>query len=94
MDFYFGEKTTEGVVKLENREDVPYLVYHKTDIKGRDFSETPNDDVDSYKNSFVCEKDLEWSSLTISVYYQLILFIIFLFIFRLKKFLINYIVYK
>ena len=60
VDFYFGEEKGEAVVKLENGEESrSYLVYRATNIKQSDFSETPTDQVDSYKNSFVCEKDLE-----------------------------------
>ena len=57
VEFYFGEKTTEGVKKLENRDDVPYLVYQDTNIKRQEFH-IVHSEQDSYKKSFVCEKDL------------------------------------
>ena len=60
VDCYFGEEVGEEVVKLKNSDGVesrPYLVYRKTNVK--EFSETPTDEVDSYKTSLVCEKDLE-----------------------------------
>ena len=62
VDLYFGKEKGEKILKLENSDGVesrPYLVYRKTNSKERDFSETPTNEVDSYKNSFVCEKDLE-----------------------------------
>ena len=59
VDFYFGELTSEGeVVKLENRKDIPYLAYQDTNIKRHEFRVLYTEQ-DSYKKSFVCEKDLD-----------------------------------
>ena len=70
VNLYYGEEIGGKVGKIENNDDMPYLVYQDTKVKLNEFRGVKNDD-DSYK-SFVCEKDLDWFNLTVSASYQLI----------------------
>ena len=58
VDFYFGEEVGKEFKKLENRNDIPYLVYKDTNIKRHEFRVVYTEQ-DSYKKSFACEKDLD-----------------------------------
>ena len=73
VNLYYGEKVAGKVVKLENKDEMPYLTYQHANIKMHEFISVFTDQ-DSYKKSFVCEKDLDWFNFDVSASYQLILF--------------------